>query len=503
MHPFDDRDELRAALEASGATVIPLTLDEVAGDRGRRGRRRRRVGRASTGPAFLDSRAPEPGGLFVAFAGEHVDGHDFAAGAVEGGAAARARHRAPPACPPCSSPTRRPPCRSWPGRCCAGCGRRDAGPARSSRSPARRARPPPRTCWPGCSPTPAPTVATAGSFNNELGLPLTVLRATGETRYLVLEMGARGIGHLAELCEIAPPDISLVLNVGKAHIGEFGSQENDRAGQGRARRGARRPTAHAVLNADDPLVAAMADADRGPGRGPSAGPATPTSASATSRSTTSGAPSFDLTHGGTDRARRAAPARRAPGHQRRGHGRDRAGGRPPAGRGRREPARDRPALAVADGGPRARRRAGRAQRRLQRQPRLDGVRAGDARPDGGARRPAHGRGAGRDARARRQRRARSTARSARSRTGWASTRSWSSGTGARAIHDAARRGARRATARRATSRPSNEAGGVVARECGRPRRRPGQGVPGRAARTGRRHAPGDDRSNDQGEEPGR
>ena len=51
-----------------------------------------------------------------------------------------------------------------------------------------------------------------------------MLRTTLETRYLVLEMGARGVGHLAELCAIAPPDISLVLNVGQAHIGEFGSQ---------------------------------------------------------------------------------------------------------------------------------------------------------------------------------------------------------------------------------------------------------------------------------------
>src|SRR4029078_4836935 len=69
------------------------------------------------------------------------------------------------------------------------------------------------------------TVATYGSFNNELGLPLTVLRADTATRYLVLEMGARHVGDLTASCEVAPPQVSLVLNVGKAHMGEFGSQE--------------------------------------------------------------------------------------------------------------------------------------------------------------------------------------------------------------------------------------------------------------------------------------
>jgi UDP-N-acetylmuramoyl-tripeptide--D-alanyl-D-alanine ligase len=102
----------------------------------------------------------------------------------------------------------------------------------------------------------APTVATAGSFNNELGLPLTVLRTEEQTRHLVLEMGARGIGHLRELCAIAPPDVSLVLNVGKAHLGEFGSQEAIAQAKGELVE-ALGPEGTAVLNADDPLVAAM------------------------------------------------------------------------------------------------------------------------------------------------------------------------------------------------------------------------------------------------------
>src|SRR6201999_3120870 len=69
-----------------------------------------------------------------------------------------------------------------------------------------------------------PTVAPPGSFNNELGHPYTVLRADERTRFLVLETSARGIGHIRYLTEIAPPRIGIELNVGSAHLGEFGSR---------------------------------------------------------------------------------------------------------------------------------------------------------------------------------------------------------------------------------------------------------------------------------------
>ncbi|MGB7980776.1 MAG: UDP-N-acetylmuramoyl-tripeptide--D-alanyl-D-alanine ligase [Candidatus Nanopelagicales bacterium] len=102
-----------------------------------------------------------------------------------------------------------------------------------------------------------PTVAPAGSFNTEVGLPLTILRVTEATRFLVLEMGARGIGHIATLCRIAAPDISIALNVGSAHLGEFGSREAIGQAKGEIV-AALAPDGLAVLNADDPIVAAMA-----------------------------------------------------------------------------------------------------------------------------------------------------------------------------------------------------------------------------------------------------
>ena len=68
-------------------------------------------------------------------------------------------------------------------------------------------------------------VAPPGSFNNEIGLPYTALRAGQNTRYLVSEMSARGVGHIRHLTNVTPPTIGVVLNVGSAHLGEFGSRE--------------------------------------------------------------------------------------------------------------------------------------------------------------------------------------------------------------------------------------------------------------------------------------
>ena len=103
----------------------------------------------------------------------------------------------------------------------------------------------------------APTVFTPGSLNNEIGLPLTALSATEETRFLVLEMGARGIGHIRYLADLTPPKIGLVLNVGTAHIGEFGGREQIAQAKGELVEALPEDGA-AILNADDPLVRAMA-----------------------------------------------------------------------------------------------------------------------------------------------------------------------------------------------------------------------------------------------------
>ena len=103
-----------------------------------------------------------------------------------------------------------------------------------------------------------PTVAPRASFNNEIGLPLTVLEADESTRYLVLEMGASGSGHIAYLTDIAPLDAAAVLMIGHAHMGGFGSIEGVAAAKAEIIAGLL-PEGTAILNADDARCAAMAE----------------------------------------------------------------------------------------------------------------------------------------------------------------------------------------------------------------------------------------------------
>ena len=218
--------------------------------------------------AVADSRLAAAGDLYVAIAGERVDGHDFAAAARASGAVVTLGSR------PTGGPTivvADDPVDAL-GRLAS----HVLGQLPDARVVAI-------TGSSGKTTTKdlvatllediGPTVAPAGSFNTEVGLPLTILRATEETRFLVLEMGARGIGHVAELCAIAPPDVSVALNVGSAHLGEFGGRE----AIGRAKAEiieALEPDGLAVLNADDPIVAGMAARSAAPvvtfGAGPAA-----------------------------------------------------------------------------------------------------------------------------------------------------------------------------------------------------------------------------------------
>jgi UDP-N-acetylmuramoyl-tripeptide--D-alanyl-D-alanine ligase len=211
---------------------------------------------AVTGPVVVDSRRAEPGSLFAALPGEHADGHDFAPAAAAKGAVAVLGTR-PVAVPPAVGlPTVVVP---------------DVTTALAALAHAVLGRLPGATVVgitgsSGKTSTKdlagqvverlGPTIAPEGSFNNEIGLPLTVLRADEQTKYLVLEMSARGIGHIAELCGIAPPRIGAVLNVGRAHAGEFGSMEGVAKAKGELPE-AVAADGVAILNAADPRVIAM------------------------------------------------------------------------------------------------------------------------------------------------------------------------------------------------------------------------------------------------------
>jgi UDP-N-acetylmuramoyl-tripeptide--D-alanyl-D-alanine ligase len=110
-----------------------------------------------------------------------------------------------------------------------------------------------------CLATSLRTAASERSFNNELGLPLTLLNAPDDVQWVVLEMGARDVGHIARLAEVARPDVGIVTGVAMAHVEYFGDLDGVARAKGELVQ-ALPATGVAVLNVDDPRVAAMAAA---------------------------------------------------------------------------------------------------------------------------------------------------------------------------------------------------------------------------------------------------
>src|SRR3546814_6866478 len=98
--------------------------------------------------------------------------------------------------------------------------------------------------------------ASERSFNNEIGVPLTLLGAPDGTEAVVVEMGARGVGHIADLCSIALPTVGIVTRVAAVHTEAFGTVD-DVARAKSELVAALPPTGTAVLNADDERVVAM------------------------------------------------------------------------------------------------------------------------------------------------------------------------------------------------------------------------------------------------------
>ncbi len=223
--------------------MIPMTLAQIASVVG--GTVHGDPATTVTGTGYVDSRHPVEGGLFVAVVGERVDGHDYA-----GGAHAVLGTR------PVASPT---VVVDDPTAALGLLSRHvvdhvDAGVVALTGSQGKTGT---KDYLAHVLAGDGPTVATRGNHNNELGVPLTVMETRADTRHLVVEMGARGVGHIAYLCTLAPPVAATVLNVGTAHLSEFGSREQIAQAKGEI---VEALPAHgvAVLNADDSLVSPMA-----------------------------------------------------------------------------------------------------------------------------------------------------------------------------------------------------------------------------------------------------
>ncbi|MDR1791228.1 MAG: UDP-N-acetylmuramoyl-tripeptide--D-alanyl-D-alanine ligase [Propionibacteriaceae bacterium] len=205
----------------------------------------------------IDSRSATPGSLFVALPGERVDGHDFLSQAAAAGAVAALVDEAKQLDEPADLallPVPDP---------LAALGRlaheqvrqqRESGVLTVLAVTGSSGKTSTKDLLAQVMAAAAPSVAAEGSHNNEIGVPLTAAQIQADTRYLVLEMGSRGIGHINQLTAIVPVDIAMVLNIGVAHLGEFGSREAIAEAKGELAKAAQH---WAVLNADDELVSQL------------------------------------------------------------------------------------------------------------------------------------------------------------------------------------------------------------------------------------------------------
>lgn len=254
--------------QSVGAGSMPMTLEEVVeyvhGRLVEAGRGREPDRRSVRMRVVTDSRQAGADGLFVAIKGEHADGHDYVPGlGAKGCRAALIDHLVPGADLP---------------QILVDDTVAALGLLARANTDLRRKAPDPFTVIGitgsvGKTTTKdllasllaqlGPVVAPVGSFNNEIGLPLTALEVGPDTRYLVAEMGASHVGEIANLTRMVPPDVALVLKVGVAHLGEFGSVERIAQAKSEIVQGLV-PGGTAVLNADDSRVAAMADLAPGP-----------------------------------------------------------------------------------------------------------------------------------------------------------------------------------------------------------------------------------------------
>lgn len=224
------------------------------------GRNEADAGSAVVTSVVTDSREAAPGALFVAITGERTDGHAHAAGAVERGATLVLAQRelfgpdgAALACVVVADTTlalgalAREVLRRL----------RAAGPLRVLGVTGSVGKTTTKDLLAHVFAADGPTIAPLRSFNNEVGLPMTVLRSDETTRTLVLEMGADAPGNLDYLTAIAPLDSACVLVVGNAHLGGMGGIDGVAREKAAIVRGLV-PGGTAVLNADDARVAAMA-----------------------------------------------------------------------------------------------------------------------------------------------------------------------------------------------------------------------------------------------------
>ena len=172
-----------------------------------------------------DSRAVQAGELFVAFSGENFDGHNYCAKAVELGATGVLVSKDVEGLPenvavfkvPNTLKAFQEIAREY---------RRSFENLKVFAITGSNGKTSTKDLLAACLGAKYNVVKTQGNFNNEIGLPKTLLNITADTDIAVVEMGMRGLGQIAELCAIAEPDSGLISNVGETHMELLGSMEN-------------------------------------------------------------------------------------------------------------------------------------------------------------------------------------------------------------------------------------------------------------------------------------
>lgn len=212
-----------------------------------------------TGPVVTDSREAAEGSLYVARRGEAADGHSFVSGAVERGAVAViVEHEVDEADEAVAQIVVEDSTEALGALARAHVTKlRSSGDLDVIAMTGSVGKTTTKDLLLQIMSEDGPTVAPKLSFNNEVGLPLTVLLADESTRHLVLEMGASGPGHITYLTDIVAPDVAIELCVGHAHVGGFGGFEGVAAAKAELIKGTR-PGGPVILNTDDPNVEAMA-----------------------------------------------------------------------------------------------------------------------------------------------------------------------------------------------------------------------------------------------------
>lgn len=208
----------------------------------------------------LDNRSATPGAVFVAIPGERVDGHDFAPRAVTAGAAAILGTHTTKTDAPHLLVT----------DSVAGLSALARGLVAEARMrgmvsigiTGSSGKTSTKDLLAQVLESSGPTVSPVGSQNNEIGVPLTACRIDDETAYLISEMGARGLGHIAWLTSLVPSDVAVVLNVGTAHVGEFGGLKQTARAKSELVEGLD-ASGWAVLNGNDAAVVGMRKRTRG------------------------------------------------------------------------------------------------------------------------------------------------------------------------------------------------------------------------------------------------